>query len=412
MNKTVSVILVLALMLSFCITFSAEAESEEPLPPLIEFQTNNRYKQHYILGERGFIRFDVLYDEFYSYFAKIIIHTRCNKDVLTLSYEEGHSETDTGYITEITTHDMATGTVGRFFTYEAVAVGNPDVSISITGITRNGKEREIPIINNLPVNKVYTEEEIPQIISSLTPPVFADTKQTWFDTDLSESLYILAPTTISEIFSMLSVSGNDGEIKYIPKYGTTDNYPRTGDVFALEFEGRYCAALYVFVVGDATEDGKVTAADARLVLRQSAKLDAEEFVCDVTNDGKTTAADARMILRVAARIDYFRLADRTIWQDQPLKVGPLISVSDGGYMWKCTVSESDAVEITEKIAPSVDNTGKPPEEIIIGAPALQTFILKPLKQGEFYVHFELIRPWETEPIKEFGFTIIADDVLN
>ncbi len=412
MKKTVSILLVLGMMLSFCITSSAETESEEPLPPLIEFQTNNRYKQHYILGQRGFIRFDVLYDEFYSYFEKIIIHTRCNKDVLTLSYEEGHSETDTGYITEMTTHDMATGTVGRFITYEVVATGNPDVNIRITGITRNGKEREIPIINNLPVNKVYTEEEIPQIISSLTPPVFANPEQTWFDTDLSERLYILAPTTIFEIFSMLSVSGNDGEIKYIPKYGTTDEYPRSDDVFVLEFEGKYCDVLHVHVVGDATDDGKVTAADARLVLRQSAKFDAEAFSCDVNNDGKTNAADARMILRVAAQIDYFRLADRTVWKNQPLKVGPLVSASDGGYMWKCTVSEPDAVEITETTEPSVDNTGKPPEETIIGAPALQTFILKPLKQGNFEVHFELIRPWETEPIKKFGFTMIVDDVLN
>lgn len=412
MKRTVSVILILALMLSFCITSSAEAEGEEPLPPLIEFQTNNRYKQHYILGERDFIRFDVLYDEFYSYFEKIIIHTRCNKDILTLSYEEGHSETDTGYITEMTTHDMATGTVGSFFTYEAVAAGNPDVSIRITGITRNGKEREIPIINNLPVNKVYTEEEIPQIISSLTPPVFADPKQTWFDTDLSERLYILAPTTISEIFSMLSVSGNDGEIKYIPKYGATDNYPRTGDVFALEFEGKYCDVLYVHVVGDATDDGKVTTADARLVLRQSAKLDAEAFVCDVTNDGKTTAADARMILRVAAQIDYFRLADRTVWQNQPLKVGPLVSASDGGYMWKCTISETDAVEITETIEPSVDNTEKPPEEIIVGAPSLQTFTLKVKKMGTYEVHFELVCPWKDDVRAQFGFTVVSDDVLN
>lgn len=400
------------MMLSFCITSSAETESEEPLPPLIEFQTNNRYKQHYILGQRDFIRFDVLYDEFYSYFEKITIHIRCNKDVLKLSYEEGHSETDTGYITEITTHDMATGTVGSFFTYEAVAVGNPDVNIRVVGVTGNGEEKEIPIINNLPVNKVYTEDEIPHIESFLTPPVFSNTKRFWFNTDLYNTLHIFAPVTITEIFSMLSVSGKVGKIKYITADGAERKYPLTGDVFALEFEGKYCDALHVYVVGDATDDGKVTAADARFILRQSAKLDAFLTVCDVTNDGKTNAADARMILRIAAQIDYFRLADLTVWQNQPYKVGPLVSASDGGYIWRCTVSEPDAVEITETIEPSVDNTGKPLLEMITGAPALQTFILKPLKQGKFEVHFELIRPWETEPIKEFGFTMVVDDVLN
>lgn len=63
------------------------------------------------------------------------------------------------------------------------------------------------------------------------------------------------------------------------------------------------------MLGDVTGDGKITAADARLVLRVSAKLesleDAKFKAGDVTGDNKITAADARKILRVSAKLDSF-----------------------------------------------------------------------------------------------------------
>ena len=53
-------------------------------------------------------------------------------------------------------------------------------------------------------------------------------------------------------------------------------------------------------------DGKITAKDARLVLRHAARLEilSDEAVkyADVTKDGKITLADARLLLRVAARL--------------------------------------------------------------------------------------------------------------
>ncbi len=60
--------------------------------------------------------------------------------------------------------------------------------------------------------------------------------------------------------------------------------------------------------GDANCDGTVSAADARFVLRCSAKLDIPEegleYAADVSGDGKITAADARTILRISARLEY------------------------------------------------------------------------------------------------------------
>ena len=64
-----------------------------------------------------------------------------------------------------------------------------------------------------------------------------------------------------------------------------------------------------YLIGDANGDGKITAADARIVLRISAKLDNIENyslpteALDVTADGKINAADARKILRISAKLE-------------------------------------------------------------------------------------------------------------
>ncbi len=61
-------------------------------------------------------------------------------------------------------------------------------------------------------------------------------------------------------------------------------------------------------MGDINHDQKITAMDARLVLRYSAKLDTGEmdiYRSDADGNGKITAMDARIILRVAAGISQF-----------------------------------------------------------------------------------------------------------
>ena len=61
------------------------------------------------------------------------------------------------------------------------------------------------------------------------------------------------------------------------------------------------------MLGDVNKDGKITAADARLALRVSAKLETlTDYilkVADMNKDGKITAADARTILRKSAKLE-------------------------------------------------------------------------------------------------------------
>lgn len=59
--------------------------------------------------------------------------------------------------------------------------------------------------------------------------------------------------------------------------------------------------------GDINKDGKISASDARTVLRVSAKLEemieSDKIYADYNNDDKITASDARMILRKAANLE-------------------------------------------------------------------------------------------------------------
>lgn len=58
--------------------------------------------------------------------------------------------------------------------------------------------------------------------------------------------------------------------------------------------------------GDVNNDGRITAADARLILRFSANLQRytalQKEKSDVNGDGRITAADARIVLRLAASL--------------------------------------------------------------------------------------------------------------
>ena len=59
-------------------------------------------------------------------------------------------------------------------------------------------------------------------------------------------------------------------------------------------------------LGDVNGDGRITAYDARLVLRYSAKMESftekQKVFADINSDGKITASDARIVLRIAAKL--------------------------------------------------------------------------------------------------------------
>ena len=420
MKKFVSIILTI-IMTSLCVVGCTVVGYAEDVsaPDMRVFVNGNRYSQQYILNESTMISAQLTDESVFDRFAKVVVDLSCNKEVvIDESPVYGmelrpylYTETETGYRAEINGADFMAKYTGVSFLLKAIAKGDPAVSFTAVGITKEGLCEDLVLSVDIPNNKVYEKDEIPHIVTEIKPPVFGDK---FLFTSFGH-IFAYKPQTPTEIMRMLSSSDSDSVIKYLPADAAVRENVVSGDIFALEFEGKLCDFVQVFVMGDANSDGLITSADARAVLRYAASLETDinnaNNSCDVNHDGSVNAADARMILRVAAQLDYFRFKDVTVWQNQQYKIGPLVSASDGGFLWRCTVSEENAIEITGKIEQSVDNAGKTPEEIIVGAPALQTFILKPLKQGEFYVHFELIRSWESEPIEEFGFTVVVDDIL-
>lgn len=418
MKKLISILMTVILFSGMITAVRAEDDTVNKTYPVMEISTLDRYKQHYVNGESMSIIIHILDEKLYDDYEKIIVYTDCNKDVIACHYydfgENRHTVTETGYRTELDCERMKNGSISTSFTHTVKSTDNPDVSIKAYGVTADGNEEELATTLNLPANKVYEKDEIPHFVTNLQPPVFGDYKHVSLNT--YGNIFVFEHQTPEQIIRMLDSSAEECEIRYIKNNSSDSSYVTSGDVFALEFEGRYCDFLNVYVIGDLNSDGNVTSADARLALRKSAKfIDKEisnEQYADVNHDGELNAADARLILRVASQTDHFSFPSLTLWLNQQYKIGPVLSASDGGYLWRCTVSEESAIEVTETIEPSVDNTGKEPDEIIIGAHAYQTFTIKPLEQGTFKVHFELIRPWETEPIQEFSFTVLVDDIMQ
>ncbi len=67
----------------------------------------------------------------------------------------------------------------------------------------------------------------------------------------------------------------------------------------------FSVTSYATLLGDVNNDGRITAFDARLILRHSASLELLQdiSVADVNKDGRITAADARKTLRVASSLE-------------------------------------------------------------------------------------------------------------
>lgn len=109
----------------------------------------------------------------------------------------------------------------------------------------------------------------------------------------------------------------DRYIKWVAQYDVSEyTYNGTLDIWQYTNKGtvpgingnvdmNYCYTS--FVKGDVNNDGKVTASDARSILRVSAKLETlagqAKNNADVNGDGDIDAADSRIALRISANLE-------------------------------------------------------------------------------------------------------------
>ena len=116
-----------------------------------------------------------------------------------------------------------------------------------------------------------------------------------------------------------SSSTNDFKVSISERQENTDKYGNNNrlkiTITALEknryFTGSKTFNLFIidtnctYKKGDIDGDGKITATDARLAAKISAKLEPYVKAADLDGDGIVTSTEARKILRVSAKLDSF-----------------------------------------------------------------------------------------------------------
>ncbi len=140
-----------------------------------------------------------------------------------------------------------------------------------------------------------------------------------------------------------------------------------------------------FMLGDVDGNGKITAMDARTVLRAAAKIETlpEEYIvaADVNFDGKVTAMDARMILRASSRVE-------------PL---PEMPTED--------VSETEKTTIAEPTETTTDETTTLPPETTTQEPDTGVVVteypeaIKAFFKGAFYLNGRMGNDGEIMTVK-------------
>lgn len=113
----------------------------------------------------------------------------------------------------------------------------------------------------------------------------------------------------------------------------------------------------IYTLGDYSGDGRVTAEDARAVLRISAKIEnadeSKTFITDIDADGKLTASDARRILRVSAKLEEFNVVTVELEKGEVFETS--VMLGNILYMWFCDTAGSDSLICEENNnIPNVD----------------------------------------------------------
>ncbi|MBQ7961609.1 MAG: hypothetical protein IJ289_03335 [Clostridia bacterium] len=155
------------------------------------------------------------------------------------------------------------------------------------------------------------------------------------------------------------------------------------------------------VYGDVNGDGKITAADARLTLRASARIDTftdeQSKAGDVNFDKKITAADARLILRVSAKIDSF---DIPVPEPEPepepepapsleLSETKLIAYVDNHTSFYAYVKNIENYEITAEFVP-IEGNYCTADDVEISVTGLASGALIYVDIAELVLHFRTV----------------------
>lgn len=402
MKKIISIILSIVILMGIEVTSFAQADPKPAaLPPDVIVEAHSPY---YVNGNVITVMFSIR--ESSPFLENVRIYMDCNKDVLKYNgerviYDSENTkftidETDSGYVITYTYDiysNLCVKVMGAGVDFEVASMEDPNVRLSGTMKFADSGEKGSLIIDTLPCNKVFEQNEIPKLS--------VDGDLELFITD--NVLYLHKAVSLSSLKQKITSTLPEYKVVFEAFGDEERDFAVTGDKFYIEFSDTRSEELEICIMGDVNRNGTVTAADARLTLRYAAKIEVfpENFPksADIDCDGSATPADARKILRVAAGLDKFENPEKTVIEGREFVIEKLKNAGSGAYNWKCTVSDESAFEISDTIAPPEGVEIKP------GTPFEQTFTFKALKTGVYDVHFELIASWEDEPIDEFHFTV-------
>lgn len=353
------------------------------------------YNNHYVYGEKFTVNLSVRISDIFN-LEYMKIYMDCNKDVIKCidngTITPSHAkcvfeveETQTGYLfTFSLNRDVNTDVLYSYCEYDFEVVGTGEPQVSFKGETKMLDKAPVESVlrTDMPVDHVFDREELPKI--ELLNKYSAFVRDGF--------LYLNEPVHRNVLLRNVSSSDSIYPVELTKHY--ENEQVATGDSLYIYFHDKVSDEIPICLMGDVNCDGKVSAADARLVLRHSANLSILEgyavmAAANVNYDPWVNAADARLILRVAAQMEKMKVPAIEMKVGDVIEIGPLKNVGSGCYNWSCTVMDRNGVSISDGISVSGDVT--PPENVVLnpGTPFDWRFTITAEKSGAYNLDFTL-----------------------
>jgi len=213
------------------------------------------------------------------------------------------------------------------------------------------------------------------------------------------ALIIAAAGAAIEVFAYQRdyefITDSDGRV-----YRYVDAVKNPYEHFDISMSG----ASYMCRPGDVNSDGKITAVDARIALRISAKLERSlnSSAADADGNGYITASDARTILRASAKLETLRDMESVVCTDKTYSIPWLYMSDDGSYKWIADCDKTDGFEFAE----TRWNTGDKTTYLT----NMQMFSFMGTTPGEYTVVYKKISTVDNTVIDSFCSKFIVDNL--
>ena len=245
---------------------------------------------------------DVVYDGWESLYE-------VPRDYIAVSkINEGNGFAEYEFVADGREFDSVTICVAEI---EIIEKGSFDLEVEFAELKdKDGNPIDATVQFALKPEYTHYEDEIPE------NPVLDQTNSLTYGISLTMAhvkTELAYPMTVGEFIDSVDCNGGYGVI--VDYYGnelSRNDFVPTGAKFINYFDNVKLFETTITVIGDVTLDGKITAADARLILRIAAGLETYRYgvigtliknAANTCQSTEITARDARSVMRYAASIE-------------------------------------------------------------------------------------------------------------